>query len=210
VAAWLKEVTRLLHRKGLLLILEPALKETSTRLERLRTDALALDLSIWGPCLHEGTCPLLEKGTYWCHDARRWHLPVQVQRINNYVQRTIWDLKHSFLALGMGEPRRFPAGVNHLRLTSGFTKHKGLLMAAGCAADASNPHYQISRRDLSPRDIRQLIKIERGDIMEIPNALRLADPSQVRVPGIADLHTLFPPVPATSALVSEPETDTPE
>lgn len=55
---------------GLILIIEPALREESRALMRLR-DAIARgdELEILGPCFHRAPCPLLERKRDWCHDS---------------------------------------------------------------------------------------------------------------------------------------------
>lgn len=49
---------------GGILIIEPAFKSASQRISQIRDEIMPHRL--WGPCLHEGKCPLAE-GRDWCH-----------------------------------------------------------------------------------------------------------------------------------------------
>jgi SAM-dependent methyltransferase len=61
---------------GIMLILEPALREATRALMRLR-DAIAEEgaLAILGPCPHASPCPMLPRERDWCHDAADAPLP---------------------------------------------------------------------------------------------------------------------------------------
>ncbi len=54
------------------LMLEPAFKSASQRLSQIRDELMPHRL--WGPCLHEGKCPLAE-GRDWCHFSVPAELP---------------------------------------------------------------------------------------------------------------------------------------
>jgi hypothetical protein len=61
---------------GGVLLLEPAIREASQRLSRIRNEVVLSDqpLPLWGPCLHLGKCPLSE-GKNWCHFSVPAELP---------------------------------------------------------------------------------------------------------------------------------------
>ena len=53
-----------------MLLVEPALRETSRELLAVRDQLLALsDLEIVAPCFWTGACPALARERDWCHDA---------------------------------------------------------------------------------------------------------------------------------------------
>ena len=54
------------------LMLEPAFKSASQRISQIRNEIMPHRL--WGPCLHEGKCPLAE-GRDWCHFSVPAELP---------------------------------------------------------------------------------------------------------------------------------------
>jgi len=66
VAAWARE---LLAPAGLLVLIEPALRETSRELLAVRDQLLASGLHVVAPCFWQGPCPALASPRDWCHDA---------------------------------------------------------------------------------------------------------------------------------------------
>jgi SAM-dependent methyltransferase len=67
VRAWASE---LLEPGGTIILVEPALRETSRELLAVRDQLLALsDLEIVAPCFWTGACPALGRERDWCHDA---------------------------------------------------------------------------------------------------------------------------------------------
>jgi hypothetical protein len=67
VRAW---ADGLLEPGGTIILVEPALRETSRELLAVRDQLLALsDLEIVAPCFWTGACPALAKERDWCHDA---------------------------------------------------------------------------------------------------------------------------------------------
>ncbi|HEX2660317.1 MAG TPA: small ribosomal subunit Rsm22 family protein, partial [Polyangia bacterium] len=65
VRAWCE---KLLARGGTLILLEPALRETSRMLLTVRDQVLAAGLHIVAPCFFTGPCPALLNDRDWCHD----------------------------------------------------------------------------------------------------------------------------------------------
>jgi len=57
---------------GGILFVEPAFKSASQRIARIRDELMPHP--IWGPCLHQGKCPLAE-GRDWCHFSVPAELP---------------------------------------------------------------------------------------------------------------------------------------
>jgi len=65
VRAW----STLLAPNGLLILIEPALRDTSRELLAVRDQVLAAGLHVVAPCFWTGPCPALALGRDWCHDA---------------------------------------------------------------------------------------------------------------------------------------------
>ena len=59
----------LLAPDGTLILLEPALRETSRPLLAVRDRLLATGLKVVAPCFWTGPCPALARERDWCHDA---------------------------------------------------------------------------------------------------------------------------------------------
>lgn len=182
---WIDDAMRRLAPEGLLLILEPALRETSERLEKLRDMVSDTGLArIWGPCLHDRPCPLLRNGHYWCHEARSWPTPQSLGFLNRHLFRSIRDLKFSYLLLGRRPPNNPPAADPAFvaRMVTPMTAVKGKLIWGGCAGDGERHEYEIQTRDISRAEQRDIEATERGDIIEVREPHRLGD-GAYRLPG---------------------------
>jgi len=59
----------LLAPAGLIVLIEPALRETSRQLLALRDALVAAGLQVVAPCFRQGACPALVAERDWCHDA---------------------------------------------------------------------------------------------------------------------------------------------
>lgn len=164
----IENLMRRLEPHGVLLVLEPAVKETSERLEALR-DRIASEgkFHIWAPCLHSASCPLLQEGQYWCHEVRTWEVPASVSLLNRHLHRSVEVLKFSFLALSPAAPPVGPAGPERFRMIAPFTRAHGKWLTAGCSAEGRRRQYEILRREVTPELADWIKSCERGDIVEV-------------------------------------------
>jgi len=86
-----------LHHNGALIIIEPALRQTTRNLHRVRDRLLMLDAcTIYSPCLHEQMCPALVKEDDWCHEERPWVPPSWITAIDQEVGFIKDALKFSY------------------------------------------------------------------------------------------------------------------
>ncbi|WP_455377820.1 small ribosomal subunit Rsm22 family protein [Petrachloros mirabilis] len=94
------ELLPVLASSGTLMIIEPALRETSRALHQVR-DHLLQDkrCTIYSPCLHENNCPALINPDDWCHEERVWEPPASIQEIDEQVGFIKDALKFSYLLL---------------------------------------------------------------------------------------------------------------
>lgn len=94
------EALTLLGVRGTLMIVEPALRDTSRALLQTRDRLLQEQrCTIYSPCLHENGCPALVNQTDWCHEARSWEPPKIIQEIDEQVGFIKDALKFSYLLL---------------------------------------------------------------------------------------------------------------
>jgi ribosomal protein RSM22 (predicted rRNA methylase) len=103
IAARTKFVTEflsLLKPEGTVMVVEPALRETSRALHLVR-DRLLIEkrCTVYSPCLHENNCPALLHPDDWCHEERAWAPPPAIQEIDREVGFIKDALKFSYLLL---------------------------------------------------------------------------------------------------------------
>lgn len=85
---------------GTIMIVEPALRETSRALHQVRDRLLQEKrCGVYSPCLHEESCPALLKLDDWCHEERAWEPPASIQEIDQEVGFIKDALKFSYLLL---------------------------------------------------------------------------------------------------------------
>ena len=98
--AFVDQSLALLASHGTMMIVEPALRETSRALHQVRDRLLQEKrCTIYSPCLHEQSCPALTKPDDWCHEERAWEPPMSIREIDKEVGFIKDALKFSYLLL---------------------------------------------------------------------------------------------------------------
>ncbi|MBM4132952.1 MAG: hypothetical protein FJ245_04205 [Nitrospira sp.] len=122
----LRDLLGLLHPQGTMMIVEPALRDTSRHLLQLR-DQLVGDgaCNVYSPCLHGRPCPALVKETDWCHEERPWTPPALVAAIDKEVGFIKDALKFAYLLLRKDGERLAPDEPNVYRVVSELRVMKG-------------------------------------------------------------------------------------
>ena len=138
----------LLGNRGTLILIEPALRETSRALLGVRDHLLAAGLHVVAPCFFTGPCPALLRQRDWCHDSA----PAGADRVD-----------FSYLVVRMsGEPSIEPS---LFRIVSDPLPEKGRLRLFGCGATGRHPIVRLDRHAASLNsDLDQLV---RGDVARI-------------------------------------------
>lgn len=78
----LRTLDRHVDAEGSLVIIEPALRQRTRHLHRVRARLLASEaVTLFAPCLHRGACPMLARDEDWCHedlpvDLPSWRVPL--------------------------------------------------------------------------------------------------------------------------------------
>jgi len=100
-AAWLSEVATRLTDDGALLVLEPALRDTSRALQAVRDVLAARDTApfVAAPCLRAGPCPMLTGERDWCHAALPLALPAPVAALAQGAGLRFEGLRYAYLVL---------------------------------------------------------------------------------------------------------------
>lgn len=103
IARRVKFLERLLEAlavDGTLMIVEPALRETTRALHQTRDRLMARgQATVYSPCLHERPCPALVHPGDWCHEERPWSPPAMVRELDRGVGFIKDALKFSYLLL---------------------------------------------------------------------------------------------------------------
>ncbi|MES1164201.1 MAG: small ribosomal subunit Rsm22 family protein, partial [Verrucomicrobiota bacterium] len=115
---------------GRLILIEPALRETSRELLAVRDRLLAAGLHVVAPCFFRGPCPALASERDWCHDAA----PVPGQRAR---------VDFSYLALATAEA--VPTLGSAERVVSDRLPDKGRLRLYVCGAAGRRELIRLDR-----------------------------------------------------------------
>ncbi|WP_447986304.1 small ribosomal subunit Rsm22 family protein [Nitrospira sp. Nam74] len=111
---------------GALIIIEPALRQTTRDLHRVRDHLLTLRAcTVYSPCLHEQSCPALAKEDDWCHEERPWIPPSWISAIDKEVGFIKDALKFSYVILRKDGARIVPRNQDVFRLVSELRVLKG-------------------------------------------------------------------------------------
>jgi hypothetical protein len=162
VLAWRRE---LLAEGGLVILVEPALRETSRALLGVRDRLLAAGLSVVAPCFWTGPCPALARERDWCHDAAATPSGPRVD--------------FSYLALRVASPvaeaptKPPTPPSSELRIVSDRLVEKGRLKVFGCGPSGRHPYVRLDRAASTAN--AAFDELERGDVATISGAAEAAD-----------------------------------
>jgi ribosomal protein RSM22 (predicted rRNA methylase) len=99
-AGLVTELLALLGPHGTMMIVEPALRDTSRAMLQVRDRLLQEKrCTVYSPCLHEHSCPALLNPHDWCHEERSWEAPQSIQQLDKEVGFIKDALKFSYLLL---------------------------------------------------------------------------------------------------------------
>lgn len=136
---------KLLHRwlnekvepHGSLVIVEPALRDRTRHLHRVRDALAAAGATIFSPCLHAAPCPALAHQGDWCHEDLDVDLPDWLVPVARAAGLRREGLTFSYLVLRrdgaeLAGVMRAPAGAARLRVVSQAMPSKGKKEAFVC------------------------------------------------------------------------------
>jgi len=147
VRAWAEA---LLAPGGTIILVEPALRETSRALLAVRDALLGGVLDIVAPCFWRGPCPALANARDWCHDAA----PVPSRARVDFSYLVLRD-----------RPR---TEISRYRVVSDPLPEKGRLKLYGCGPTGRHPFVRLDRQ-ASPAN-PDFGVLKRGDTAEIHSA----------------------------------------
>ena len=164
-------VLSLLAPYGTVMIVEPALRETSRALHQVRDRLLQEKrCTVYSPCLHENGCPALRNPDDWCHEERVWEAPASIQEIDEEVGFIKDALKFSYLLLRKDGKTIVERRPDVYRVVSELRELKGEKRAWLCNEQG---RQEVGRQDrlASPKN-GALEQWHRGAIVQIEKIVR--------------------------------------
>jgi len=155
-----------IHRDGAVIIVEPALRETSRALHELRDAILGKQLAhVFAPCTRGGApCPALADPNDWCHEDRGVMLPPRTAELARLTHLRDAGLKFSYLVLRHSQlPLVEAAGA--WRVVSAPHAPKGKLELYGCSEVGRIP-LRLLKRNRSMAN-RAFERARRGDVLVV-------------------------------------------
>ena len=165
VLAWRHE---LLAEGGLVILVEPALRETSRALLGVRDRLLVSGLNVVAPCFFTGPCPALALARDWCHDAAAVPSKARVD--------------FSYLVLRAAPVAAAPPTL--FRVVSDVLVEKGRLKIFGCGAVGRHPIVRLDRAT-SPTNAA-FGALARGDVATIAGTRAAGDGLRVEPASIVE------------------------
>ncbi len=151
---------------GSLLMLEPALRDTSRDLLAVRDRLVEHGFSVRAPCLFRGPCPALTKPGDWCHAERLWRMPRLVEDLARAASLHKEALKMSYLAVApKGDPvPALPLG-RLFRIVSEPLEGKGRARYVGCGPEGRGG-LALQEKHRSDANAA-FFSLRRGDVIRI-------------------------------------------
>ncbi|HWE29836.1 MAG TPA: small ribosomal subunit Rsm22 family protein [Polyangia bacterium] len=176
---------------GFVVLLEPALRETSRALLSLRDRLVAAGATVRAPCLYRGDCPALVRPSDWCHAERAWTPPPLVDELAHAAKLHRDTLKMSYLVLqAPGAPWPTLPDGRLFRIVSEPLPQKGKHRVFGCGPEGRAP-LVLPEKHVSERN-RAFTSLARGEVARVDrltargDGLRLDAESRVERVAAAD------------------------
>lgn len=158
----------LLADRGHLVVLEPALKESTRRLMEWRDDLAARGFRIAAPCLGRARCPMLEHADLWCHQDLPWPRPAPVAEVDRRLGLDKESLKFAYAVVTPKGPT-LADGPARTRLVSNLHKEKGKAWAWLCGRDGPLCRAEMLTRHRSDANL-DFFRADRGDLLDLEAA----------------------------------------
>jgi ribosomal protein RSM22 (predicted rRNA methylase) len=171
---------------GSLVVLEPALRETSRQLLEVRDLLVADGFAVRAPCLFQGPCPARLRESDWCHAERAIEPPPLVEEIARAAGLRREAVKMSYLVLApRGEGWAPPPPGRVFRIVSEPLPGKGRLRYMACGPEG-RLGLALQEKHVTEAN-RRFERLLRGDVVELTDVeprgdgLRLGPESQVKM-----------------------------
>lgn len=170
----LEKILERVNANGSLVVIEPALRDTSRALLQVRDVLVSQGYSVRAPCLFRGSCPALIKESDWCHAERNWRMPQLVEDIARTAGLHKESLKMSYLVLApKGETWPTPPAGTLFRIVSEPLAGKGRQRYMGCGPEG---RVGLAMQDKHETEANRLFsKVSRGDVIRVTNTEERGD-----------------------------------
>jgi len=184
LSSWLRDGVGPL---GSLVLVEPALRERTRHLHRVRDELAARGATVFAPCLHSVPCPALARPSDWCHEDLPVDLPPWLVPVARAAGLRRQGLTFSYLVvrrdgLRLAGALSSRAGAGRLRVVSQPMLSKGKREVFLCGELESAGHAVVSRarvtrldRDAAPANA-EWKGVLRGDLLVVEPAPELERP----------------------------------
>ena len=196
-AALLERAAAQLRPGGSLVVLEPALRDTSRELLQVRDLLVARGYAVRAPCLWRGACPALVKASDWCHAERSWSPPPVLDALAREAGLHKEALKMSYLVLApKGEAWAEPPPGRVFRIVSEPLEGKGRQRYMGCGPEGRMGLALQGKHRTAANEA--FFSLRRGDVVAVEgteprgDGLALVEGSSVRK--VAAAGQALPPV----------------
>ena len=168
---------------GAVIILEPALRETTRALHELRDALLAKSAAhVFAPCTRRGApCPALADPDDWCHEDRLVKFPPNTAELARVTHLRDGGLKFSYLVLRKQPTPLVEAGGAAWRIVSAPHAPKGKVEMLGCS-DAGRVPIRLMKRHRNDQT-KAIERARRGNVLELDGA-----PGDERLEITGDMH----------------------
>jgi SAM-dependent methyltransferase len=168
--------------QGALVVVEPALRDRTRHLHRVRDSLVRMGAAVFAPCLHGEPCPALARDADWCHEDLDVDLPGWLVPIARAAGLRYEGLTFSYLVLRAPGADRLvdhivaPGGAARLRVVSNLVRTKGkreMFLCGEFPPETGRGRVVRLDRDASAANAAWL-KLRRGDVAVVSPAPELA------------------------------------
>ncbi|HUI67479.1 MAG TPA: small ribosomal subunit Rsm22 family protein [Nitrospirota bacterium] len=155
---------RFLDDDGSLIVIEPALRDTSREMLLVRDGLVAQGFHVYSPCLMNENCPALVNPKDWCHEDVPWEPPALIQEIDELAGFRKDSLKFSYLVLRKdGLSLADVYGADAFRIVSEPLVSKGKIEFYLCGKGGRRLIARLDKDKSPANDAFKALK--RGDIV---------------------------------------------
>lgn len=152
---------------GSVIVIEPALRETTRNLHELRDAVLSSGAAhVFAPCTRRGApCPAIADADDWCHEDRPLALPPRTAELARLTHLRDGGMKFSYLVLRHADAPLVEQGGAAWRMVSAPRPAKGKLEIYGCS-DAGRVPLRLLKRNRADGN-RGVEDARRGDVIVV-------------------------------------------